>query len=197
MVKSKNVILIVKYCGSKKVIKKDFNWRILYLESGLAVKVKIKRYECNDCKRKCQSEFSKYYNKYCNFSNNIKNKAKRLLQHGWKSLRNLKNDFKELLSLNISYESIRKYIFCGDSLYWCDEESELSGYFGYDAQWVMLKGKWWYRLDIFDTIRNTPVAYQISNNESNRIVKNFINKSIPLKYRKADSNMIQNKDMMK
>ena len=56
MVKSKNVILIVKYCGSKKVIKKDFNWRILYLESGLAVKVKIKRYECNDCKRKCQSE---------------------------------------------------------------------------------------------------------------------------------------------
>ena len=68
------------------------------------------------------------------------------------------------------------------------------GYFGYDAQWVMLKGKWWYRLDIFDTIKNMPVAYQISYNESNRIVKNFINKSIPLKYRKADSNMIQNKD---
>ena len=89
MVKSKNVILIVNIVVLKKFIKKDFNWRILYLESGLAVKVKIKRYECNDCKRKCQSEFSKYYNKYCNFSNNIKNKAKRLLQHGWKSLRNL------------------------------------------------------------------------------------------------------------
>ena len=59
-----------KHCGSKKkFIKKDFNWRILYLESGLAVKVKIKRYECHDCKRKCQSEFSKYYEKYCNFSN--------------------------------------------------------------------------------------------------------------------------------
>ena len=28
-------------------------------------------------------------------------------------IRNLKNDFNELLSLNISYESIRKYIFCG------------------------------------------------------------------------------------
>ncbi len=96
MVKSKNVILIVNIVVLKKFIKKDFNRRILYLESGLAVKVKIKRYECNDCKRKCQSEFSKYYNKYCNFSNNIKNKAKRLLQHGWKSLRNLKNDFKEL-----------------------------------------------------------------------------------------------------
>lgn len=132
-----------KHCGSKKVIKKDFNWRILYLESGLAVKVKIKRYECHDCKRKCQSEFSKYYEKYCNFSNNTKNKAKKLLQHGWKSLRNLKNDFNELLSLNISYESIRKYIFFGDSLYWCDEESELSGYFGYDAQWIRIEGKWW------------------------------------------------------
>ena len=40
------VILFVKHCGSKKkFIKKDFNWRILYLESGLAVKVKIKRYD--------------------------------------------------------------------------------------------------------------------------------------------------------
>ena len=133
----------------------------MYLESGLAVKVKIKRYECHDCKRKCQSEFSKYYEKYCNFSNNTKNKAKKLLQHGWKSLRNLKNDFNELLSLNISYESIRKYIFFGDSLYWCDEESELSGYFSYDAQWIMLKGKWWYRLDIFDTYKKH--ARSISN----------------------------------
>lgn len=58
-------------------------------------------------------------------------------------IRNLKNDFNELLSLNISYESIRKYIFFGDSLYWCDEESELSGYFGYDAQWIRIEGKWW------------------------------------------------------
>ncbi|WP_156482727.1 hypothetical protein [Methanobrevibacter oralis] len=47
------------------------------------------------------------------------------------------------ISLNISYESIRKYIFFGDSLYWCDEESELSGYFGYDAQWIRIEGKWW------------------------------------------------------
>ncbi len=92
------------------------------------------------------------------------------------------------ISLNISYESIRKYIFFGDSLYWCDEESELSGYFGYDAQWIRIEGKWWYRLDIFDTIRNMPVACHISNNESNKTVKNFIKKNIPLKYRKSNSN---------
>ena len=42
MVKSKNVILIVNIVVLKKFIKKDFNWRILYLESGLPVKVKIK-----------------------------------------------------------------------------------------------------------------------------------------------------------
>ena len=44
MVKSKNVILIVNIVVLKKFIKKDFNRRILYLESGLVVKVKIKRY---------------------------------------------------------------------------------------------------------------------------------------------------------
>ena len=62
------------------------------------------------------------------------------------------------------------------------------GYFGYDAQWIKIEDKWWYRLDIFDTIRNMPVACHISNNESNKTVKNFIKKSIPLKYRKSNSN---------
>lgn len=50
-----------KHCGSKKVIKKDFNWRILYLESGLAVKVKIKRYECTIVKENVNQNSLSHY----------------------------------------------------------------------------------------------------------------------------------------
>ncbi len=69
------------------------------------------------------------------------------------------------------------------------------GYFGYDAQWVMLKGKWWYRLDIFDTYKKhacSIIKYQIMNQIES--LKILLTKTYPLKYRKSNSNMIQNKD---
>lgn len=61
-------------CGSKHVIKKDYNWRTLYLEKGIPIKVKIKRYLCRKCGKKSQTEFLGFYAKYSNFSNIIKNK---------------------------------------------------------------------------------------------------------------------------
>ena len=91
-----------------------------------------------------QNSLSHYKINTAIFQNNTKIiKQKDYSNMDGNHIRNLKNDFNELLSLNISYESIRKYIFFGDSLYWCDEESELSGYFGYDAQWIRIEGKWW------------------------------------------------------
>ena len=49
------------------------------------------------------------------------------------------------ISLNISYESIRKITYFLVIHYnWCDEESELSWIFLVnDAQWIRIEGKWW------------------------------------------------------
>ena len=67
------------------------------------------------------------------------------------------------ISLNISYESIRKITYFLVIHYIGVMRNQNShGYFGYDAQWIRIEGKWWYRLDIFDTIRNMPVACHIS-----------------------------------
>ena len=66
----------------------------------------------------------------------MKNKARTLLQHGWKSLRNLGNDLETLLDFNMSHESVRKALKKEEGLYWLNEELELSGYYGYDSQWV-------------------------------------------------------------
>lgn len=98
----------------------------------------------------------------------MKNKAKILLQHGWKSLRNLENDFKTLLNFKISHESVRKALQNDDALYWLNEEVELSGYYGYDAQWIRNKREWIYRLELFDIINNMPVACLISKKETQK-----------------------------
>ena len=131
-----------KHCGAKKYIRKGYNWRLFYLENGTPIRVKVKRYECKKCEKKFQVEFTEYWGKFCNFSNKIKNKAQILLQHGWKSLRNIGNDFKTLLDFNISHESVRKALKNGDGLYWLNKEIELSGYYGYDAQWLINELKW-------------------------------------------------------
>ena len=174
-----------KHCGSKKYSKKGYNWRLLYLEDGTPIRIKVKRYKCKKCKRKYQVELTKYWEKYCNFSNRTKNKAKILLQHGWKSLRNIKNDFKTLLNLNISHETIRRSLKNENNLYWLNKECNLSGYYGYDAQWIRIEGKWIFRLELFDIVNNIPVACQISKKESFNEVYDFINISIPLKDRIA------------
>ena len=67
-----------------------------------------------------------------------------------------------------------------------NNELELSGYYGYDAQWVRIDPKkWYYRLVLLDTINKMPVAELISENEDAETVKKFINESIPYNKRKA------------
>ena len=90
------------------------------------------------------------------------------MQHGWKSLRKIKNDFKALLNFNISHETVRKALKNGEGLYWLNEDLKLSGYYGYDAQWIRKEGKWIYRLELFDIINNIPVACLISKKKKHQ-----------------------------
>ena len=66
-----------KHCGSRRYIKKGYNWRLLYLEDDTPIKVKVKRYKCKKCRRKFQVEFTEYWSKFCNYSNKVKTKAKK------------------------------------------------------------------------------------------------------------------------
>lgn len=95
-------------CYSRKVIKKDYNWKTLYLEINVPVRVKVRRYFCHKCGKKSQTEFFEFYNKYSNFSNEFKNKIKYARQRNWISLRGIKQFIKDLFDINISHETIRK-----------------------------------------------------------------------------------------
>lgn len=71
--------LYCKHCGTKKFSRKGYNWRLLYLDDGTPVRIKVKCYKCKKCKKKFQVEFTEYWEKFCNYSNKMKNKAKILL----------------------------------------------------------------------------------------------------------------------
>lgn len=112
----------------------------------MPIRVKVKRYYCKKCKKNFQVEFEKYYSKFCNFSNNFKDKIVKCREHGWMSLGNIKRQIKDWFGIDLSHESIRKALLVEGEFYYFNEDVKLSGYYGYDEQWEKVKGNWIYYL---------------------------------------------------
>ena len=74
---------IVSIVVLEDIIRKGYNWRLLYLEDGTLIKVKVKRYKCKKCRRKFQVEFTECWSKFCNYSNKVKTKAKKKTVTAW------------------------------------------------------------------------------------------------------------------
>lgn len=130
----------------------------------MPIRVKVKRYYCNKCKKKFQVEFTKVYDKYCNFSNSFKDKIVKCREYGWMSLRNIKRQIKDWFDIDISHESIRKALLIEGDFYYFNDEVKLSGYYGYDEQWEKVNGNWIYYLVLFDLVNNVPVASMLTEN---------------------------------
>lgn len=174
-----------KHCNSHHFIKKGYNWKTICLEIGIFVRVKIKRYQCKRCRLYYQTEFPDLYEKYCTFSIRFKQIVRKNIKYGYLSLRHIKKLIKLSMGVDISHESIRKFLKTTDSLYYRDDSFEPSGYYGFDSQWVKINKKWHYRLALFDLINNRPLAEAIEEKENYKTIKDFINKSISPKDRIA------------
>ena len=174
-----------KYCHSSNFARKGFNWRTICLEKGILIRVKVKRYRCKCCRRYYQTEFPDLYEKYYNFSENFKKLVRKHVKNGYLSLRHLKKLIKSTMGLDISHESIRKFLIETDSLYYRDDSFKPSGYYGFDSQWVKIEKVWRYRLALFDLVNNRPLAESIVDKEDKEVIKEFLVKTIAPKDRKA------------
>lgn len=108
-----------------------------------------------------------------------------LIESGHQTLRQQVDTLLITMKFQPSHETVCKYRIKDESLYYFNEDLELSGYYGYDAQWVDSIKKWDYRLVLFDLINKMPVAELLSDNEDSQTVKKFIEESIPSQKRKA------------
>ncbi len=96
-----------KNCFSNDLIKKSFNNRKIYLENGISITIKVKRYLCKKCRKYSQVRLNGIYEDYCNFSIKMKNKAVKLRTKGWDSLRNITWAYNIFNGIKMSYETIR------------------------------------------------------------------------------------------
>jgi uncharacterized protein Usg len=169
-----------KHCFSRDLIKWDTNPKLIIGTDGKHQNIVVQRYRCKSCGKLSQTEFNDKYEPYCNFSNETKNKSVQNMELDHISLRNTSRIHKNFNNITISHETVRNScLILNDTYFTCDIE-ELSGYYGYDEQWVKINGeKWKYRYVLFDLVYNLPIAEALYDDVETETIKEFIEKTIP------------------
>ena len=171
---------VCESCYSRDVTGYGYNSKMLIDRDGIHHNIFVRRYYCKSCGKYFQTEFSDEYEPYSNFSNKTKEKSVKNMELDRISLRNTSKMHENFNNLSISHETVRKSCLVLNETYFATNIEELSGYYGYDEQWVKINGeKWKYRYVLFDLIYDMPIAEAIYDNLKTNTIKEFIEKSIP------------------
>lgn len=172
-------------CGSHNVVKLDSNEKKLMNEkTGEWIKIRVKKYKCKDCGKISQVEIEGY-DKYCNYSNDFKDKLSKINRVRHIPLRLIQYLLNLTNNIHISHELIRLNHLITQDTYWKNENFKPSGYCGYDVQWFPIDGKWQYLHVLYDTYNKQPIALETTKTETKKDIKNFIDKSIKYHERKC------------
>ncbi|MBM4241492.1 MAG: ISNCY family transposase [Euryarchaeota archaeon] len=108
------------------------------------------------------------------YSNVYRDKLKSLIQTGARSLREIAEDFYNFFGVLPSHQSIQNWLQTGATKRITNIKAPYSGYYCYDEQHIKIKGKWNFRLTLYDHILNMPVAEEIAPKETKTAIHNFI-----------------------
>ena len=127
-------------CNSHKVIKWALYSRYIISED-YSGEIVIQRYHCKKCNKTFIMDLKDQFDPYSNISNELKEKALEVKQLNWSSVRDIAKCYKIFNDIDISYETVRKSLIVLEGNEIDYKIGELSGYYGYDAQWVKVNKK--------------------------------------------------------
>src|ERR1039457_1236351 len=165
---------VCPYCDSRNVIKQEYRDRNLILENQRPVKVYLRRYKCKSCKKKFITSLDSIIESGYRYPTILKDKLKELFQTGYRSLRNASEDLLNFFGIKISYQTIHNWQQITTKNQIQNIETNYSGYYCYDEQYVKINGLWMYRLTLFDHILNIPVSEKIAPDKEYNTIKQFI-----------------------
>ena len=175
---------ICPHCNSRKVVQWNLYSKNIISEQYCG-EITIQRYYCKRCKKTFITDLKDQFDRYSNISTSLKEKAWEIKELNWSSLRDIAKYYKIFYDIDISYETIRNALIVIEDNEIDYKIGNLSGYYGYDAQWLKINKKWKFRHALYDTVQRIPIAELFTDKESNKDVYNFINKYIEPKDRIA------------
>lgn len=162
-------------CNSRKVTKWDIYSKNIISEEYCG-EILIRRYFCKRCQKTFITNLNDHFDSHSHISNSLKEKSCLVKELGWSSLRNIAKFYEIFYNIKISHETIRKSLIVIEGNEIDFKLPKLSGYYGYDAQWIKINKKWRFRHALYDIVQRMPVAELFTEEESNEDVYYLINK---------------------
>jgi transposase-like protein len=134
----------------------------------------IQRYECKICGRRYQTSLKKLISPKNTISDEIKENIRKSAENGYKSLRNIANDLKIHSNIPISHQTVKNILSIETNDEIKNEMPEFSGHYAYDEQFLGSKRHRTYRLLLYDTSYDFPIAEKIVKTRSKTAIKRFI-----------------------
>jgi len=167
-------------CGKSDYSKQGFYKINPTFDNGEKVELFLQRYYCKKCDKKFSTRLFNIKNKYNRFSKQIKDKIRKSKVSRGGSLRDMVDDIKTFLNLDISHQTIKNWLKIDENKIIQKRNriqlkfTELSGFYVVDEQFVNIDGKRKYRVTIHDIFYKTPIAEEIMTKRSKRKIKKFI-----------------------
>jgi len=165
---------VCEFCGSHNVIKQEYRERNPILGEFGPTRIYLRRYLCKSCGRKFTTSLDSVIEPRHRYANVYIEKLKTLIQTGCRSLRKIGEDFYNFFGVLPSHQTINNWLQTGAKKRITNIKAPYSGYYCYDEQHIKIKGKWNFRLTLYDHILNIPVAEEIAPNKTKEAIYNFL-----------------------
>jgi transposase-like protein len=162
------------YCNSNNLSKQGNRSKIVNFPYNYKQKIFVKKYKCKSCGKYFQTELESIVERNKNYSIHFKTATENLLKTGYVSARKTAKNFDIYWDYQPSHQTIKNMIKKGENKRIINSIGIFSGYYSYDEEYLRLNGDKAYRLTLFDTIFNYPVAEEISFNLESKTIKSFI-----------------------
>jgi transposase-like protein len=164
-------------CNSYKVIKQEYRPRNPIIDDPVPFRIFLRRYKCKNCGKKFITSLNSVIKSGHRYAKIFKEKLNLLIETGYRSLRKTREDFRNFFGVIPSHQTIQNWLQIKPKNKIKNTKRHYSGYYCYDEQYLRINGDRMYRLTLYDSILNIPVAEEIVPKRTPTAIKNFITQS--------------------
>jgi len=168
---------ICPHCNSYKVIKQEYSERKLNIDNQEPIPVYLRRYLCKSCNKKFTPSLNSIIKPGHRYPSLFMDRLIDLIQTGYRSLRNIAENFLNFFGVKISHQTIHNWLQKTTKNQIKNINTSYSGYYCYDEQYIKINSVWMYRLTLYDHILNIPVTEKITPDKGYTTIKQFITES--------------------
>lgn len=173
----KNIQVHCPKCNSSKIsLNAKIKRKLIFLNIGERICL-VQQFKCKKCGCKIPTDLSSIVYPNSNITMPVINHIYHLYSFFAASLHDIRKSLKIEHNIDISHQTIENIILLSDfDLNY--EDWSLSGYYLFDALWVMKNGEWKFLIFLFDVKINTIVSRSLLDSESTANIKGFLREFI-------------------